>query len=176
MRICTQGRDCHHSETISFNASGHFLGNRLGERIPGSQKYKLPSNGARLLHLRALGDPWILSAGQQGVIPLTFCFQVNISGMLHFGDLRRFQTLLKGQGVWAEGIPVNQTKRFDLRGQKQSLIASGDDVRVLGLGVVVSLVAFTLVVAVPYLFLIFVQAVARAINIKEWGGTTVCQT
>lgn len=38
----------------------------------------------------------------------------------------------------------------------------------VGVGSGGSLVAFTLVAAVPYLFLIFVQAVARTINIKEW--------
>lgn len=38
-----------------------------------------------------------------------------------------FKSLLKGQGVWAEGIQGNWAKRLDLRGHTQPLSVFGDD-------------------------------------------------
>lgn len=112
--VCIAWRYCNHSEIILFNGPGHLLGNGLGREDTWLSEVQTAYRSDVPAMSSSSAMSWVLSTGQQGVLLLPFCSQVDISGVRHFTALKKFQILLVGQGVQAKGNPVNCVERLDL--------------------------------------------------------------
>ena len=112
-------RYCNHSETVLHHEPGPVLGNRPRTQDAGLSEvkvtYKLDAPAMSKSSARSR-DPF----PQDGqVSPCSLCvsrwiFQVRIISELS----KDFKSFLKGQGLWAEGVPVNHAERLDLRRRK----------------------------------------------------------
>lgn len=83
----------------------------LGARTPGSQRQKGPASSKSPRCLRALRGSGLSPRGGQVascfLLFFKWTFQVRIISQL----LKDFRSFWKGQGLWAEGVPLNRSEK-----------------------------------------------------------------